>query len=143
MTTRLARAQHLTAERGIDALLITPGANLRYLTGYHALPLERLTCLVLPADSDPVLVVPALERPAAVASGIDIDIAAWNETDDPWALVAGLLTDAGVVGVDDHMWAERVFALRAALPRCPHRARRTGGAGAPDPQGTGRGRRVA
>ena len=87
MTTRLARAQRLTAERGIDALLITPGANLRYLTGYHALPLERLTCLVLPADGDPALVVPALERPAAVASGVDIDIAAWNETDNPCCLL--------------------------------------------------------
>ena len=116
MTTRLARAQHLTAERDIDALLITPGANLRYLTGYHALPLERLTCLVLPAEGDPTLVVPALERPAAVAAGVDVDIAVWHETDDPFALVARLLDAAGTLGVDDHMWAERVFALEAALP---------------------------
>ena len=116
MTTRWSRAQHLAAARGIDALLITPGANLRYLTGYHALPLERLTCLVLPAAGDPTLVVPALERPAAVAAGVDVDIAAWQETDDPFALVAGLVGDAGTVGVDDHMWAERVFALQDALP---------------------------
>jgi Xaa-Pro aminopeptidase len=116
VTTRLARAQHLAAERGIDALLITPGANLRYLTGYHALPLERLTCLVLPAEGDPTLVVPALERPAAVAASADIDVAAWNETDDPFTLVAGLVGDAGTIGIDDHMWAERVFALEAALP---------------------------
>src|SRR5688572_11194716 len=100
----------------MDALLITPGANLRYLTGYHALPLERLTCLVLPAEGDPTLVVPALERLAAVAAAVEVDIAAWHETDDPFALVAKLVGDAGTVGVDDHMWAERVFAVQAALP---------------------------
>src|SRR5688500_10443455 len=100
----------------MDALLITPGANLRYLTGYHALPLERLTCLVLPASGDPTLVVPALERPAAVAAGVEVDIAAWHETDDPYALVAQLVGDAGTLGVDDHMWAERVFAVQAAVP---------------------------
>ncbi len=116
MTPRRTRAQHLAAERGIDALLITPGANLRYLTGYHAIPLERLTCLVLPAEGDPTLVVPALERPAAVAAGVDVDIATWRETDDPFALGAGLVEGAGTIGVDDHMWAERVFALEAALP---------------------------
>lgn len=116
MTSRLTRAQHLAVERGVDALVITPGADLRYLTGYHALPLERLTCLVLPAEGDPTLVVPALERPAAVASGVDVDIAAWQETDDPFALVAGLLGKVSTIGVDDHMWATRVFALQAALP---------------------------
>jgi Xaa-Pro aminopeptidase len=116
VTSRWIRAQQLATERGIDVLLITPGANLRYLTGYHALPLERLTCLVLPTDGDPTLVVPTLERPAAVASGVDVDIAAWQETDDPFALVADLVGEASTIAVDDHMWAERVFALQDALP---------------------------
>lgn len=110
------RAQQLAAEQGIDSLLITPGPDLRYLTGYHALPLERLTCLVLPAQGDPTLVVPLLERAAAVASGVDVDLATWRETDDPFALVAELVGNAATVGVDDHMWAARVFALQAALP---------------------------
>lgn len=110
------KAQQLAAAQGIDALLITPGADLRYLTGYVALPLERLTCLVLPAHGDPTLVVPALERQAAVASGVDVTIATWGETDDPFALVADLVGDVQTVGVDDHMWASRVFALGEALP---------------------------
>ena len=110
------KAQQLAASQGIDALVITPGADLRYLTGYVALPLERLTCLVLPAEGDPTLVVPALERPAAVASGVDVEIASWAETDDPFALVAALVGDVGTIGLDDHMWASRVFALGAAIP---------------------------
>ncbi len=110
------KAQQLAATRGIDALLVTPGADLRYLTGYVALPLERLTCLVLPAHGEPTLVVPALERHAAEAAGVDMPIATWGETDDPFALVADLVGDVEVIGVDDHMWAARVFALGAAIP---------------------------
>src|SRR4051812_38038731 len=60
---RLARAQAATAAAGLDALLISPGPDLRYLTGYDALPLERLTCLVVRPTADPVVVVPRLERP--------------------------------------------------------------------------------
>ena len=62
---RLDRARSGLAQAGFDALLVTPGADLRYLTGYDALPLERLTCLVLPAGGASYLVVPALEELAA------------------------------------------------------------------------------
>ncbi|MET1062717.1 MAG: Xaa-Pro peptidase family protein [Aeromicrobium sp.] len=110
------KAQQLAAAQGIDALLVTPGADLRYLTGYVALPLERLTCLVLPAVGEPTLVVPALERKAAVASGVDVAIETWNETEDPYALVADLVGPVTTIGVDDHMWASRVFALGEAIP---------------------------
>ena len=66
-STRLDAARKLADGAGIDALVITPGANLRYLTGYDALPLERLTALVLPTNGEATLVVPRLERPAAEA----------------------------------------------------------------------------
>lgn len=116
---RLARAARLAADAGWDALLITPGPDLRYLVGYEAVPLERLTCLVVPASGDPVLVAPFLERPAAVASPVGaagIDIRTWGETDDPYRLVADLLPGSRRVGVDDHMWAVKALSLRAAMP---------------------------
>ncbi|MFF1681627.1 M24 family metallopeptidase [Streptomyces sp. NPDC058256] len=117
---RLRTAREATARAGLDALLISPGADLRYLTGYDALPLERLTCLVLPADGDPFLLVPALEEPAAQASpagDLGIEITGWNETDDPYALVAARLpARTARLGVDNHMWAEKTIAFRTALP---------------------------
>ncbi len=117
---RLARAQKAAGEAGIDALLVSPGADLRYLTGYRATPLERLTCLVLPAEGEARLVVPALERPAALASQVGdlgLPVVTWEETDDPYALTASLLPGSvATVGVDNHMWAEKVLALAAAIP---------------------------
>ncbi|HSI92802.1 MAG TPA: Xaa-Pro peptidase family protein [Jiangellaceae bacterium] len=115
---RLARAQQAVAAAGLDALLITPGPDLRYLTGYDAPAMERLTCLVLPTEATPTLVVPRLERPAAEASGIGaaVEIHDWPETADPVQLVAGLLPGARRVALADQMWAEKVLRFRAAMP---------------------------
>lgn len=116
VTSRLSRAQTAAADHGVDALVITPGADLRYLSGYDAKPLERLTALLLPAAGEPVLVVPELELPAAHAAGVTCEIIAWAETDDPFALVGRRLAGLATIAVDDHMWAERVLALRTVLP---------------------------
>jgi Xaa-Pro aminopeptidase len=117
---RLHRAREATARAGLDALLISPGADLRYLTGYDAKPLERLTCLVLPAHADPFLLVPALEELAARASpagDLGIEITGWGDTDDPYALVAARLpARTARLGVDNRMWAEKTTAFRAVLP---------------------------
>jgi Xaa-Pro aminopeptidase len=117
---RIDRVRTAAAAAGVDALLVSPGSDLRYLTGYDAKPLERLTCLVVPAEGAPTLVVPGLERSAATASGagdLGLEIVPWQETDDPYALVAKLLP-AGVrrVALDNHMWAEKVIAFRDSLP---------------------------
>jgi Xaa-Pro aminopeptidase len=117
---RLARARAATAAAGLDALLIGPGADLRYLTGYPGRGSERITCLVVPAAGDPVLVVPTLERPAALASplgGLGLEVLDWGDGEDPYALVAKQLPpSAGRVAVDDYLHAAKVLGLRAAIP---------------------------
>ncbi len=117
---RTARAAEGAQAAGLDALLVSPGPDLRYLTGYQAIPLERLTCLVVRAAGDPVLVVPALEEAAALASpvaALGIAVVTWQETEDPYRLVSDLVGAAAHVGVDNHMWAEKVLRLRDALPQ--------------------------
>jgi len=117
--TRLREVAAATGAAGLDALLLTPGADLRYVTGYDAHALERLTCLVVPAARAPFLVVPRLEVPAAhdsPAGALDLEIIGWDETDDPYALVAKRLGAVGAVGLADRMWALMVLRLRAALP---------------------------
>src|SRR5436190_6102957 len=92
--SRLAAAQRATAAAGLDALLVTPGADLRYLTGYHAHLSERLTCLVLPAEGEPTLIVPTLERPAAEASpapGTGLRLVDHADGTDPYPLVVAAL----------------------------------------------------
>jgi Xaa-Pro aminopeptidase len=117
---RLAAAQAAAQDAGLDALLVTPGADLRYLTGYQAQPLERLTCLVVPAGGEPFLVVPRLEQPAAEAShagSLGIEITGFDETDDAYELIARRLpVGTRRFAVDNHMWAEKLLAFQDALP---------------------------
>ncbi|MEJ3744279.1 Xaa-Pro peptidase family protein [Actinomycetes bacterium KLBMP 9797] len=117
---RVAAAQRATAAAGLDALLITPGSDLRYLTGYHAHVLERLTCLVLPAEGEATLIVPRLERPAAEASpapATGARIVDHEDGSDPYPLVLRALPGpATQVGLSDRMWAMHALALRDALP---------------------------
>src|SRR5215472_16030477 len=117
--TRLADAAVTASLAGLDALLLTPGPDLRYVVGYDAHALERLTCLAVPGRGDPFLVVPRLELPAAQASPagrLGIEMIAWDETDDPYALVAGRLGAPSAVGLADRMWALMVLRFAAALP---------------------------
>ena len=104
-------------ELGLDALLLSIGADLPWLTGYQAMPLERLTMLVLPTQGDATLVVPRLEAPRVTPRPGLFDVLAWDEVDDPIVLVADLV-GAGrrSLAVSDRTWATFVLRLQEALP---------------------------
>jgi Xaa-Pro aminopeptidase len=127
---RLAGARREAARAGLDALLVGVGADLRYLAGYEAHPLERLTLLVVPAaEGAPVtLVAPRLEAapartcPAVLAGAVEV--VTWEETEDPMALVAARLADATgrpatalrSAAVSDGLRAAFVLGLQRVLP---------------------------
>jgi Xaa-Pro aminopeptidase len=125
---RLSRARHLASDAGLDALLVGVGADLLYLAGYGALPMERLTMLVVPAVGRPSLVVPRLEamaaRVTAVAEAGTVAVVPWDETDDPFAIVrVAVERDAraagrdlsGVLAVSDRLWATFLLRLQVEL----------------------------
>jgi Xaa-Pro aminopeptidase len=123
LDARLVGARQGLRAKGAAALLIGIGADLRYLTGYTAHALERLTMLVLPIDGRAVLVVPRLEAMAAAAgpaatAGL-VEIVPWDETDDPYALVAERIANLPADGrrlVDPILPARHVLALQQAMP---------------------------
>src|SRR5437763_15138617 len=110
------RVRDRMAELGIDALLLSLGADLPWLTGYTAMPLERLTMLVLPADGDATLVVPRLEAPRVVERPDAFSLRPWDETEDPVEIEAGLVGGRAALAVSDRTWATFVLALQRALP---------------------------
>jgi Xaa-Pro aminopeptidase len=63
---RMARVVDDSAAVGLDGLVVSPGPDLVWLTGYRPNAItERLTMLVLARGARPTLVVPTLERPDA------------------------------------------------------------------------------
>ncbi|WP_028477780.1 Xaa-Pro peptidase family protein [Nocardia sp. CNY236] len=120
---RLERAvEHMRAAH-LDALLITPGADLRYLIGAAAESFERLTCLVIPADgSPPSVVIPKLELAMldhSAASDLNLWVLDWVDGADPYALVKSVLPAGATVAVADAMPALHLLPLADALSSLP------------------------
>lgn len=113
---RLARVRAAMDAQQVDVLLLSVGADLPWLTGYEAMPLERLTMLVVPRDGDATLVVPRLEAPRVVERPEVFAVRTWDETDDPVALVADLAGPARVAAIGNHTWAQFLVALLDRLP---------------------------
>ncbi len=121
-TERLLRARAAVAEAGASALLVGVGPELEWLTGYAAHGGERLNLLVIPAEGEAAYVSPRLEAPAALAApGLAegrVRLETWDETDDPYLLVPGLLPPREPLRllVSDGLRAQFVLGLQAVLP---------------------------
>ena len=113
---RIERVRRRMGEAGIDVLALSLGADLPWLTGYRAMPLERLTLLVLPRDGEAVLLVPGLEAPRVPDAGGAFVLRPWAETEDAFDLAAGLIGRARSVAVSDRAWAGALLALQERLP---------------------------
>ena len=116
---RLRTVADAVRGKGIGALLLTPGPDLRYVTGYDAKQLERLTCLVIPAEGDPFLLVPQLELKAAQASpasGLGVEMVSWGETTSPFGIIKNRLQRPESVALSDRMWALHVLQFAGTFP---------------------------
>jgi Xaa-Pro aminopeptidase len=113
---RLERAVAATEAAGLDAMLVAVGSDMRYLTGYEAMPLKRLTVLVVRPGAEPTIVVPRLELAAAEAGlRARVEIRTWDETDDPYALSVAGIPAAGRIALSDTMFAMHVLRFQGAL----------------------------
>lgn len=116
---RMARAVRSAEAAGFAGLLVTPGPDLLYLTGYAPVAItERLTVLVLASGHDPVMVVPRLERPDAEESPSAgaLELADWLDGTDPYQLTAGLLGHEQRFAVSDAAWAMHLLGLLRHTP---------------------------
>ena len=108
---RLDRVRVAMDDHGVDVLLLSVGHDLPYLTGYHAMPLERLTMLVVPRDGDATMVIPRLEAPRVDDQPGVFGLRPWEETEDPSAIVAELAGAARTAAIGDQMWARFLVEL--------------------------------
>ena len=103
-------------QQQVDVLLLSVGPDLPWLTGYEAMPLERLTMLVVPRDDEATLVVPRLEAPRVVERPDVFRLRTWEETEDPIAIVADLCPRPAAAAIGDRTWARFLVDLQRALP---------------------------
>ena len=117
-SSRITQVAQSLATTEHEVIFITPGADLRYLTGYDALPLERLTCLAVRSDGQSWLIVPTLEKPAALAHGVPdlgINLLDWQETENPYQILLSAVGKPSNPLVNNLMWVEKAFGIRNQL----------------------------
>lgn len=120
---RIARAQVLMENQGIDLLVIGPSSDFRYLTGHNAHLSERLAALVLPWQGRGTIVVPRLEAPLMAHLGEQFDFSVWEETENPVTRVAELarVNGAETIVVNDQLWSGFLLQLQGKLPNVAYR----------------------
>jgi Xaa-Pro dipeptidase len=111
--SRLERARALMRANQIDAIALAGGTSLDYFTGIRWGNSERLFAFVLPQRGNPFYVCPAFEegrareRMSQAPAGRDSKILTWQEDNDPYALVAEALREAGVsagtIGIEERV----------------------------------------
>ena len=117
---RRQRAAQAGEEAGLAGLLVTPGPDLIYLTGYAPVAItERITMLVIPVDGEPAMIVPKLERPDAenAAGASTLGLVDWTDGSDPYEATAKLLAKTGRYAVSDSAWAMHLLGLQGQLPQ--------------------------
>lgn len=93
---RIAKAQKLMNQHGIDAILLEPGSAMLYFSGISWWRSERLTTVIIPREGEIGIVTPFFEEPSVRESmTFGDDVRAWHEHENPFKLVAGLLKDRG------------------------------------------------
>jgi len=120
--SRLAALGALATEHGIDAVVVGVGADLRYLIGHAATPLERLTTLIVSGDAQPVLVVPNIEvelaRSSPAVAGGFVHIHSWHEGEDAYGIVPRLVQRRRArprIAISEGMAARHVLPIRDAV----------------------------
>src|SRR5215213_6097458 len=115
---RLRRAAAAMQSSGLDTLVLCPGADLLYFTGFeHGHAGERLLALVLRADGPSRWIVPAMNVPQVEAHALPgQSIRAW--TDGEWypPALREVLTGARQVAFDDEARAGFLLDVLALSP---------------------------
>ena len=111
--SRIDRARSLMRANRIDAISLAGGTSLDYFTGIHWENSERLFAFVLPQRGSPFYIAPSFEeerlreRMSQAPAGRESKILTWTEDQNPYALIAEALRDAGMatgkLGVEERV----------------------------------------
>ena len=115
---RMSRVTDDALDDGLDGVLVAPGPDLVWLTGYRPTAItERLTLLVLSRQVPPTLLVPVLERPdaEAAAGASALELVDWTDGSDPYETAARLLRHDGRYAISDAAWAGHLLGLQRRL----------------------------
>ena len=94
---RIAKAQSLMQQTGLDAIVLEPGAAMDYFSGIQWWRSERLTAFVIPKQGEVGVVCPFFEEPSIRESlAVGDDVRVWQEHESPFLQIQAILNDRGI-----------------------------------------------
>ena len=104
-TDRIDRLTKVMASSGFDAVALTPGSSLTYLTGLHFHLMERPTVLLVSTSAPPALILAELEVGKAKEGQIPLQTFPFGENPAHWSqafdqAVKALKLDGKRIGVE-------------------------------------------
>src|SRR5437764_4746058 len=105
---RIAKAQRLMAQSGIDAVYIEPGSSMFYFTGVRWSTSERMFAVIIPRRGELAWVCPKFEEERArELIKFGTDIRTWEEDASPYRRVAEIFRDRGIragkIGIEERV----------------------------------------
>jgi Xaa-Pro dipeptidase len=97
---RIARAQELMAKEKMDAIFLEGTTSCFYFTGMRWGQSERTFGVVIPAKGAIVYICPKFEEDRAkelIKPAFGDEVRCWEEHESPYALIAGVVKDRGVL----------------------------------------------
>lgn len=117
---RIRNAQDAIRSAGAAGVIVGTGPEFAYFTGSWASSHERLTCLVIPAQSAATVIVVSTDMGDIRRSPIgelDVRTMQWADGDDPYAFVWEALGDApadAAIGLSSSLTADHVLRIQDA-----------------------------
>jgi Xaa-Pro aminopeptidase len=123
---RISRVQERLRDERIAVAVFAPTDQMRYLTGWAEYGHERLIALFVPANGDPVFVVPSMNAPQARRNAAGIpDVRGWDDASGWHSVVSDLLRgwDASGRGIaiDDELYSGHLLAIQDLVPDARYR----------------------
>jgi Xaa-Pro aminopeptidase len=117
---RTRAGQQRLREMEVEGMVLFPSTNLLYTTGFEESPSERHLLLFVPAEGDPVFLVPELYGEQIREETWVPAVRTWGDDEEPSHYIERIGRELDLTGghllVDDSMWAVFTQDLRAVLP---------------------------
>lgn len=111
---RVEKVQQKMREKEVDLILLTPGANLKYISGFEAEVLRSHTLLAIPVQGEPRFFAPEIIEGEVGETGIDKEL--WGRERRKDELSSFLSKyDADMVLLDDKMEERTSRDVRSSL----------------------------